>query len=1582
MARWKEKLKQRWHDSLSSRPRTPNEGPNARPLSPNLGLPNAPPIGAVTQGVPPSSSPLGLKVLHDCPDAVVDICFIHGLNGHRERTWSAVNQHGDQPPEPWPKTLLPEQLPRARILAYGYDAYVIAPEGPSASVNLLDHAKKFLNRLSNKRQQNNESSRPIILVAHSLGGLVSKQAIILSRSSPEAHFRQLFESFRGIAFMGTPHKGSWMASGAKLLAITVDLVKSTNRSLLDVLKTDSQLLEAVHVQFLDIVRDIRDSGRRFDITCFFEELPVPKLNKIVVPKESATIDGYPSFGIHSDHRDMVRFSSVDDDGFQSLVGELTRWSSHIIRELTMTELNCLRSLAFTHMNERSHDVENATSGTFTWFLEHDIYQSWLSAPQGGLLWIKGKPGSGKSTLLKYALSQHPMGDGGLVLSFFFHGRGDALQKSPIGLLRSLLHQLLRKFPDALKGLVAAYEEKCRTLGPYEQRWHWNEKELQGFLASALPKVLQFSGIWLYIDALDECGEGDAVKLIKWLESVMEQTQRLASHHQEPLRLCFSCRYYPVFITDSTSEIRLEELNGDDIKTFVDSQFDSLQHIPSTIPRKITENAAGIFIWARLVVEKILELDRQGYSPKSLERAVDSIPPDLDSMYQQLIHGMNPMSVKLIQWVCFAVHLELKEVRWALVIEPDSPYQSLHECQEDESYIADDDRMLRYIHALSRGLVELTKYNALQFIHESVREFFLTKGLPLLDGNVSKREAAVRANMRLAKICCRYLDIAQNELDTAFNEHTAWVKEFDGESMECSGEDYLKGCGPLFGFLTYASQCLFRHLRQCDPSDGACESFVEFYFQGTKNRRWPHWIGGEDLLHWCARWNMPQLLAAALRKADEYDIDINSNSPKDERTPLILAVDYGRQNIAKLLVETGKVDINAQDVFHRAALHYAAKDRQADIVKLLLGTGKADVNISKRSSSCYTPIHYAVRAGDYDIVKMLLDTGAVDTNPPKAAPDTLLHSASGAKSPDLVRLLILEAGKASVNVQDDNGDTPLHYAAQGKYPDNREAVELLLATGQADVNIQNNLGQTPLHCAAKLGDGDVVELLLERPDVGLNIPDSEGQTPLITAADFCSERVVQLLLLQDGVDLNHRDSKGRTPFWTAAKSGASRIIKLFLDTDKVDIMQPDIKGRTPLFIALERGREEVVRMLLDLDLAEDQIIDAKGRTPLLVAAKNNGCVGVKYLVRSQMVDAGAMDEKGRTAFDIALARGYLRVVELLLAAGMITHDKIDHKRALLLATMHLEERFAYDHIKRRQHASWTGIVNLLLQMGKVDAADIGRALLIVLHKHAYKATRFLLRTAEIAEAFLERGLYLAIKTLEWNLPRVAKQLLRTGKIGTLAINTAFLMVAQRDYYRIDETLRMLVNTGKVDMASTGRAAVSLAFKLRYLDTARGLLESGAPIDEAGVNEMVYWAASQGDVSLVAHVLRFAEAYAKDFDKWSLCKLTDEERWDTTKLMEATCPIHEESCLGNGDGARDKEEHVELDEGMEGSCDGAQSKEEQVGLDEAMEDSHDGARYSGEYARGNENELMGDYDSCSCLKCYRDYELERRHGGTGA
>ncbi|KAL8330826.1 hypothetical protein RB593_001671 [Gaeumannomyces tritici] len=341
--RMKKKVKELLHLEQRNPPQEPSQdplkqGPSREPVSRTE--PKAAPTGPV--GEPAASPPFpdGVKVLHDCPDATVDICFVHGLTGNRDSTWTA-----DGHSTPWPGTLLSQKLKNARILTYGYDAYVLR-RSVASNNRLSDHAKNFLNDLTTDRASCEARSRPLIFVAHSLGGLVCKEAILHSRNHPEPHLRNIFDCTKGIIFMGTPHKGSWMADWGQISAKAVGLVKSTNKSLMEILETKDQFLESIQGRFLDMIREQRESGRRLEVTCFFEELPLPVAGT-VVPKESATFEGFTSISIHANHRDMVKFSSEEENGFKRLLGELSRWVAQVASdfELPQVSQDRLRSLS-------------------------------------------------------------------------------------------------------------------------------------------------------------------------------------------------------------------------------------------------------------------------------------------------------------------------------------------------------------------------------------------------------------------------------------------------------------------------------------------------------------------------------------------------------------------------------------------------------------------------------------------------------------------------------------------------------------------------------------------------------------------------------------------------------------------------------------------------------------------------------------------------------------------------------------------------------------------------------------------------------------------------------------------------------------------------------------------------------------------------------------------------------------------------------------------------------------------------------------------------------------------------------------
>jgi protein SERAC1 len=98
---------------------------------------------------------------------------------------------------------------------------------------------------------------------------VIKEALCISSHSSDYHLKQADRCTVGIAFLGTPHRGSGLATLANVIANTLKIVMTANTDVLRGLKRDSKVLAEVEDSFGEW---LKNKGVDFNITCFYEEL--------------------------------------------------------------------------------------------------------------------------------------------------------------------------------------------------------------------------------------------------------------------------------------------------------------------------------------------------------------------------------------------------------------------------------------------------------------------------------------------------------------------------------------------------------------------------------------------------------------------------------------------------------------------------------------------------------------------------------------------------------------------------------------------------------------------------------------------------------------------------------------------------------------------------------------------------------------------------------------------------------------------------------------------------------------------------------------------------------------------------------------------------------------------------------------------------------------------------------------------------------------------------------------------------------------------------------------------------------------
>jgi hypothetical protein len=125
---------------------------------------------------------------------------ISGLASHPFGSWQS--RQGDKT-FMWIRNILSKHLQGVRSIIYGYDTKL----GGSQSFQLIpDLAQALINQLQTYGW-NSTSAKPIVFLAHSLGGLVLREAMVKLDRSPNEKHTILLSLFVGAVFFGVPNLG-------------------------------------------------------------------------------------------------------------------------------------------------------------------------------------------------------------------------------------------------------------------------------------------------------------------------------------------------------------------------------------------------------------------------------------------------------------------------------------------------------------------------------------------------------------------------------------------------------------------------------------------------------------------------------------------------------------------------------------------------------------------------------------------------------------------------------------------------------------------------------------------------------------------------------------------------------------------------------------------------------------------------------------------------------------------------------------------------------------------------------------------------------------------------------------------------------------------------------------------------------------------------------------------------------------------------------------------------------------------------------------------------------------------------------
>ncbi|XP_012055483.1 PREDICTED: protein SERAC1 [Atta cephalotes] len=216
----------------------------------------------------------------------------------------------------WPKDWLPVDIPSLRIIGinYGTSLSMWTPFCPIESMKstIKERSEEFVTKLT----MANVGQRPLIWVAHSMGGLLIKKMLVEEWKTGDKN--GICKNTKAILFYGTPHRGSHVAA-----------LKQTTQMLLwptvevQELREESPQLLRLHEEFLEMLNKYH-----IEIVSFAEAKPT-LVTALKFPFQFVSLNSADPgvgefFEIPQDHLSICKPASRQSFLYQKLLSVLKR----------------------------------------------------------------------------------------------------------------------------------------------------------------------------------------------------------------------------------------------------------------------------------------------------------------------------------------------------------------------------------------------------------------------------------------------------------------------------------------------------------------------------------------------------------------------------------------------------------------------------------------------------------------------------------------------------------------------------------------------------------------------------------------------------------------------------------------------------------------------------------------------------------------------------------------------------------------------------------------------------------------------------------------------------------------------------------------------------------------------------------------------------------------------------------------------------------------------------------------------------------------------------------------------------------